>query len=240
MIERAIHDRLTRAARSCLLLVCLSSSNADALIRYCADATYASAQPKAMSVLRDARKDLKKKKFAVALEKLQGDFCAFPAPALLRFISEAQLGLGKCDAASSSTDDWQARADKVEKPAIAFWRKQIKARCVPVTVNVKPDGVLLTIDGESQAFAGEQWTGTLTAGPHKFLLNGPEHAARTVQLQIGPHQKPISLSLTPSAKAGRSLRLFQACPDRPWETGSSITTWRWSRTAWRLRPALPR
>lgn len=182
---------------------------ADSGMDRCARKLEAKQKDKAMSLFREGKKLMDASQTEQALALFEEAHCDYPAPALRRATSEAQLKLGWCDEAGVSAQLWRDESSGNERTAADAWLAQLRTACASVDVNVVPDGAAFSVDGDRRPLADSHWAGKLLVGVHILAAEKPGFKRQEERVRVIAGS---SLRLTLSLDSDTAAAVVPAAP----------------------------
>ena len=171
---------------------------------------------KAMATFRKGKQEMDAGHFKESLALFEEAHCGFPAPALRRAISEAQLRLGQCEAAQASADKWGDEAVGDERASVAPWLDQIRSSCVSTSITLQPADARLTVDGEARTSSEGRWSARLLVGSHTIRVERAGFKPQELQFRaVSSSPASTTISLVPERAPPPSVAVIEAPPARP-------------------------
>jgi hypothetical protein len=160
----------------------------------------------AVELSREATQAYKAGNYAVALQKFEAAYRAFPAPAVVVNLSRTELRLRHCQKALDYAQTYgeafgQSSTASIETPAALL--ASVQAECPEVSITSEPPGATIIVEGVPDATFVTPWRGRLPTGSFNI----------TAKLAGAPDQHP---PLTVASGALSQLHLtFSVAPPPP-------------------------
>jgi hypothetical protein len=167
---------------------------------HCARKLDTKQKDKAMSLFREGKKQMDAGQTEQALALFEQAHCEYPAPALRRAVSEAQLKLGWCDEAGVSAQLWRDESTGKEQTAADAWLAQLRTSCATVDVTTVPADASFSVDGDRRPLSDGHWAGKLLVGIH--LLSAEKRGFRRQETRVkvlAGSSVHLTISLDPEA-----------------------------------------